>query len=34
LSGDVRAGRELDIDSLVIEREDTAEPVAAGEIDA
>lgn len=34
LSGDVRAGRELDIDSLVMEREDTAEPVAAGENDA
>lgn len=34
LSGDVRAGRELDIDSLVIEREDTAARVTAGEIDA
>lgn len=34
LSGDVRAGRELDIDSLEIETEGTAEPAAAGNIDA
>ncbi|MFM9196864.1 MAG: hydrogenase maturation nickel metallochaperone HypA [Planctomycetia bacterium] len=31
LSGDIRAGRELEIESLVIEPESTAEPACAGE---
>jgi hypothetical protein len=34
LSGDIRAGRELDIESLEIETEHAVQPTAAGEIHA